>query len=121
MVVYKLQCETCKPEYIGKSTRILSQRIREHRTLKTSACKQHIAQNPSHAFNEGVEVIDTAESEFKLRIKELLHILKPKPALNKQLGTNSKYEIKTILIRAYAWQRNTQLYPLYVLYIYMFY
>ncbi len=85
------------------STRILTHRIKEHKTIKTSACKQHIEKNPSHVFNyDDVEVLDNAETEFKLRIKELLHILKRKPILNKQLGTNSKYEIKTILIRAYA-------------------
>lgn len=103
MVVYKMQCDTCNSEYIGMSTRILTHRIKEHKTLKASACKQHIEKNPSHVFNyDDVEVLDNAETEFKLRIKELLHILKRKPILNKQLGTNSKYEIKTILIRAYA-------------------
>ena len=35
MVVFKLHCETCKSEYIGMSTTILSQRIHEHQTLRT--------------------------------------------------------------------------------------
>ncbi len=49
-----------------------------------------------------VEVINTGDSILKLRIKELLHILKEKPVLNRQLGTQSKYEVKTILIPTYA-------------------
>jgi len=103
MVVYSLRCETCQAQYIGMTERILSHRLQEHEKLKSSACKQHVMKNPGHRFNyDNVEVLDTAESGFKLRIKELLHILKRQPVLNKQLGTQSKYEIKTILIKAYA-------------------
>ena len=38
---------------------------------------------------------------FKLRMKELLHILKEQPELNKQLNSQSDYEIKTLIIQAY--------------------
>ena len=50
---------------------------------------------------ENVKVIDRASSDFKLRMKELLHILKEKPELNKQMNSQSKYEIKTLIITAY--------------------
>ena len=48
-----------------------------------------------------IKVIDRASSDFKLRMKELLHILKNKPELNKQMNSQSKYEIKTLIITAY--------------------
>ena len=54
---------------------------------------------------ENIQVIDRASSNFKLRMKELLHILKEQPELNKQLNRQSDYEIKTLLIQAYPQHR----------------
>ena len=51
---------------------------------------------------ENVQVIDAASTDTKLRIKELLHILKREPLLNKQLNSQSNFEINTLLIQAYA-------------------
>ena len=34
-------------------------------------------------------------------MKELLHILQEKPELNKQLNSQSDYELKTLIIQAY--------------------
>lgn len=51
------------------------------------------------AYDE-VEVIDQAESNQKLEIKELLHVIKEKPFLNKQLNSQSKFNIKTLIIAA---------------------
>ena len=50
---------------------------------------------------DDVEIVDTAESNLKLEIKELLHIIKEKPSLNKQLNARSKFNIKTLIIAAY--------------------
>jgi hypothetical protein len=101
-VVYKLKCDTCGAEYIGKTERILSIRIAEHKTKKESVCNQHETNNPGHKIEyDNVEVIDSADNDMKLRIKELLNIMKRNPTLNKQLGTQSEYEINTILIKAY--------------------
>jgi hypothetical protein len=55
---------------------------------------------------ENIQVIDRASSNFKLRMKELLHILKEQPELNKQLNSQSDYEIKTLIIQAYPQHRN---------------
>ena len=56
--------------------------------------------------NDNIQVIDRASSNFKLRMKELLHILKEQPELNKQLNSQSDYEIKTlIIIQAYPQHR----------------
>ena len=58
--------------------------------------------NPTQYFDFcNVEILDTADSDSKLRIKELLHILSRNPELNKQLGSQSNYEIKTLIIIAY--------------------
>ena len=102
LVVYSLKCVQCGIEYIGKTERILCHRLKEHKNNKTSACKQHVEANPTHHFNfDNVEILDTADSDNKLRIKELLHILSRRPELNKQLGLQSAYEIKTLIISAY--------------------
>ncbi len=51
---------------------------------------------------ENIQVIDRESSNFKLRIKELLYIfLKEQPELNKQLNSQSDYEIKTPIKQAY--------------------
>ena len=48
-----------------------------------------------------MEVIDRADNITKLLVKELLHILKMKPSLNKQLNSQSNFDIKTIIVKAY--------------------
>jgi hypothetical protein len=102
LVVYCLKCIQCGVEYIGKTERILCHRINEHKKDKESACRQHMDENPSHQIDfDNPEIIDTADNDKKLCVKELLHIISRKPELNKQLGKQSKHEIKTLLIRAY--------------------
>ena len=44
-------------------------------------------------------------TDYKLRCKELLHILEQDPTLNKQLGSQSSYDIKTIIIKAHPQHR----------------
>ena len=70
---------------------------------KTSACLQDTIEYPGHHMDyENVEIIDHAENDTKLKIKELLHILKRKPSLNRQLNAQSEFDIKTLIIKAYA-------------------
>jgi hypothetical protein len=102
MVVYSIKCEECQAEYVGKTVRVLGCRIIEHQKQKASACQQHTREHPGHTFDYSkVEIVDTADSDFSLRCKELLHILDRRPELNKQLGQKSKYEIKTLIIQAH--------------------
>ncbi len=55
----------------------------------------HIEENPTHEMDlENIQVIDRASSNFKLRMKE-------QPELNKQLNSQSDYEIKTLIFQAY--------------------
>jgi hypothetical protein len=109
LVVYKIKCDSCDAEYIGKTERILCHRVKEHRTSNTSACYQHTKSNPGHKMNyDGIEIIDRADNNMKLQIKELLHILKQKPTLNKQLNSQSSYDIKTIIVKAYQQFRESK-------------
>lgn len=47
---------------------------------------------------ENVEIIDEADSNYKLELKELLQIIGRKPSLNKQLAQHS---IRTLIIAAH--------------------
>ena len=106
MLVYRISCKQCDADYIGKTKRILFHRVKEHQA-KGSACYIHASTNPGHEMNyESIEVIDQASNDLKLRIKELLHILKRKPSLNKQLNSQSDFDIKTLIIQAYPQFRN---------------
>ncbi len=102
-VVYSIHCKTCKKEYIGQTKRILRLRLNEHKTRNESACKKHTSENPEHEMDyDGIKVLDTADTEQKLRVKELLHILDRKPLLNDHLGSQSKYDIKTFIVTKYV-------------------
>jgi hypothetical protein len=105
LVVYSLKCGNCNDEYIGKTERLLGYRIKEHSSNaigNKSACKLHERANTGHFINyDQVKILDGADTNHKLRIKELLHILKNKPAMNIQLNSQSSYEIKTLIIKAY--------------------
>ncbi len=76
-----------------KTERILVHRLKEHQkkkqTTNKSACYEHIEENPTHEMeHENIQVIDRASSNFKLRMKELLH-------------SQSDYEIKTLIISVF--------------------
>ncbi len=87
---------------IGKTERILIYRISEHSNKNNSACYKHTIDNKGHQMDyDNIKPSDRARNDFKLRMKELLHILKTKPELNKQLNSQSQYEIKTMIITAY--------------------
>jgi hypothetical protein len=105
-VIYKINCEHdgCGASYIGKTFRILCHRLKEHKTLADSACRQHELEHPGHHMGyDNVEIIDSSESNAKLLCKEFLHIVHRKPSLNKQHGVESKYNISnTLIIAAYS-------------------
>jgi hypothetical protein len=96
LVVYKIKCETCGQEYIGKTERILVHRIKEHNTGKQdSAIKTHRRLFPTHEIDaNNIEIIDRASNNFKLELKETLHILSKKPALNTQHAASYKNKEK---------------------------
>jgi hypothetical protein len=109
LVVYRIKCghEGCDASYIGKTERILHHRIKEHMANSSSACHQHEKTHPGHRLcYDDVEILDSADSNFKLECKELLHIVQNKPSLNRQLGSQSNYNIKTLIIAAYPQYAN---------------
>ena len=106
LVVYSLKCSTCNAEYIGKTRRILRHRLKEHMTDPKSACRDHELKNQGHHINHGgVEILDNADNDLKLQVKECLHIVKRKPFLNKQLNAQNEFDLKTITISTYPQKR----------------
>ena len=83
-VVYKFVCPGCNVCYIGETTRHLSTRIEEHleKDKKSHIFKHHckILSTP-----DCFQIIDSASSKFRLKLKEEMHITWTKPSLNRQL------------------------------------
>ena len=108
LVVYKVKCKFCSATYIGKTERIFEHRIKEHQKSDSSSCKQHELSTGHEMDFKNVEILENANTDFRLRIKELLHILKQQPSLNKQLNSQSGYDIKTLTIKAYPQHQKAQ-------------
>ena len=72
-VVYRFTCPGCNASYIGETIHYLSTRISINRNCK-ELCD-----------TESFEVIDSATSSYKLKLKEAMHITWEKPSLNKQV------------------------------------
>ena len=101
-VVYHLKCTIYDANYIGQTKRILVHRLKEHDKGETSACQRHLHEHPGHHMDfKNVQIIDQASNDMKLKIKELMHIIQRKPCLNKQLNSQSGFELKTLLVQAY--------------------
>ena len=103
IVVYSIRSETCNQFYIGKTERILAHRIKEHNNPNSeSAIQTHRRENPTHKIDAtNVEILDRADNNFKLMLKEMLHINKRKRNISrhtqlKQYIFNSQLE--TIII-----------------------
>ena len=97
-VVYSFFCSSCRASYIGETTRHLKSRVEEHlSTGKGSVIHEHISNNQNCKTKCNIEcfkIIDSANSEFQLKIKEAIHIALRKPTLNKQI----KHERLNIII-----------------------
>ena len=113
LVVYRIRCETCNREYIGKTERILAHRIKEHNNPKgESAIQTHKREYPTHSIDaSNIEILDKADNNFKLMLKEMLHINTHKPELNTQHAASYKklnnkdmfkYQLNTIIIARQA-------------------
>ena len=87
-VVYKFKCARCNSCYIGYTTRHFTTRIHEHLTDKQSHIYQHLNGNiecKSLSDKSCFSIIDNANTEYDLKIKEALHIQWLKPTINKQM------------------------------------
>ena len=58
--VYKINCKTCNTEYIGKTERILINRMEEHAKSNKSAFYQRTVDNHGHEMDyENIKVFQT--------------------------------------------------------------
>ena len=97
-VVYKYSClRDANCSYIGKTTRHLATRVKEHAT-SPSAIKDHLTSCStchSNYSHNNFTIIDSGNSDFEVSIKEALHIKRKNPILNKQLSTQgSSFHLK---------------------------
>ena len=87
-VVYKFVCPGCNACYIGETIRHLSTRINEDlETDKKSHIFEHFINNETCkalGTENCFEIIDSASTPFRLKLKEAMHIIWKKPPLNKQ-------------------------------------
>ena len=87
-VIYKFECGFCKECYVGYTTRHYSTRIKEHLSLdKASHIFKHLDKNKSCkdlCDESNFSIIDRANTEYKLRIKEAIHIQWVNPIINRQ-------------------------------------
>ena len=88
-IVYKFTRAGCNASYIGETTHHISTRVREHLVSdKASHVLKHLASSKAcrdSCSTECFTLLDSANSRFKIKIKEALHIKCNKPTLNQQL------------------------------------
>ena len=100
--MYHIRCKDCSEDYIGKTERIFAYRIKEHsRSVKSgegSAIHAHHTATGHTIDFKGAKILDRADTDRKLQIKELLHIDNNKPTLNKQLNSQSEFRINVNII-----------------------
>ena len=88
-VIYRFTCPACNASYIGEITRHLTTRIKE--LLETDS-KSHIFKHldtnrkcKELCNAECFEIIDSATSSYRLKLKEAMYITWEKLSLNKQV------------------------------------
>jgi hypothetical protein len=105
LVVYHIKCSECHADYIGKTERILSYRIKEHQSSKkdkkgnyASALYEHHKLTNHKIDFDGIKILDRADSDPKLKIKEILHIDKKKPSLNTQINSQTEFRFNVNIV-----------------------
>ena len=88
-VVYIFKCPGCNASYIGETARHLTTRIKEHlETDPKSHIFKHLDTNrkcKELCNAECFEIIDSATSSYRLKLKEGMDITWEKPPLNKEV------------------------------------
>lgn len=108
LIVYQISCSQCEASYIGKTERIFTHRLKEHSRPKVNSLDNNKTSD-SAVYNHHLEtghiidykstkILDRADSDRKLQIKELLHIDQKKPTLNIQLNSQSEFRINVNII-----------------------
>ena len=87
-IVYKFECVECNSTYVGFTTRYYQTRVKEHlETDKSSHIYKHLHKNEKckqMCSENCFEILDRANSEYELRIKEAIYIRWQAPDINKQ-------------------------------------
>ena len=82
-VVYRFTCPGCNATYIGEITRHLTTRFKEHlKTGSKSPIFKHLNTNRNCkelCDTECFEIIDSASSSYRLKLKEAMHITWERP------------------------------------------
>ena len=82
-VIYRFTCPACNASYTGEIPRHLTTRIKQ--LLETNS-KSHIFKHlETNRKCKEFEIIDSASSSYRLKLKEAMHITWEKPSLNKQV------------------------------------
>ena len=76
--------------------------MEQHRNDKLSAMFKHEKSTGHQMDYDNVEIIDSSDSNFRLLVKEMLHILKRRPSLNIQMNEQANYNIKTLIAANFA-------------------
>ena len=86
---YKFVSPGCNACYIGETTCHLSTTVEEDLEKdKKSHIFKHLAENhncKSLSTPDCFQIIDSASSKFRLKLKEVMHITWTKPSVNRQL------------------------------------
>ena len=87
-VVYNFQCAECNSVYVGYTTRHYQTRVHEHLNADTTShVYKHLREKTecrSSCDESCFKIIDKANTEYQLRIKEAMHIQWLAPKINKQ-------------------------------------
>ena len=99
-VVYLFTCANCGIRYVGRTHRNFDTRINEHLRLESSSIFKHI-NDPKNSICKTVcsrdssfKILDQANNDYELALKEGIFIKWLRPVLNKQ----KSHEVITLLI-----------------------
>ena len=97
-VVYYVNCNECKQDYVGETARTLKYRFAEHRrpSNKKSPVQKHIKKY-GHTFNWPEAAILGYDQDWLRRgVREAINIMKTNPVLNENRG---RYDIPKVYHR----------------------
>ena len=102
-MVYHFKCAGCNARYIGETARHLTTRVNEHLEVqKDSAIYKHL-HDPNNiacknaSSEQCFTVLDHANTDFKLAIKEARYIRENQPDLNKKCKKRKSYSLKLLV------------------------
>ena len=91
-LVYHWECKAdgCKSSYIGETSRALDERVKEHSKSTTSAILKHCKDfhHPLPSIND-FSIVDKDPSQVTREAKEVIHIRRLDPSLNRNIGKMS--------------------------------